>query len=76
MVSPVLFDVLGLVVQPVRARLGDVLVLREGHPARPLVVMRRLRDDWRPVALGTPATVALSALEADGILRRRCGRAD
>jgi hypothetical protein len=68
---PYVFDVEVAMMHPLRARAGDVLVVRPGHPERPVVVVRRDSDGWRPVVVGPPNYGALVGLEIDGVIRAR-----
>lgn len=68
---PYVYDVLVPMLHPVRARVGDRLVVRPGHPDRPVVVVRREGDGWVPVVIGPPNFGALIGLELDGVIRER-----
>jgi hypothetical protein len=55
---------------PVRARAGDVLVVRPGHATRAVVVMRdEGAAGWQPVVVASPDYGALVALEGAGVIR-------
>lgn len=60
--------VLSPVVHPVAAREGDVLVVRPGHPTRPIAVVRFLFGAWQFVRSGPPNYGAIVGLELDGVL--------
>jgi hypothetical protein len=66
--SVYLFSVQQPMIHPVPARAGDGLVVRVGHPTRPIVVVRRLDGKWRPVRVGPPNYGALIGLEEDGVI--------
>jgi hypothetical protein len=70
---PFLFDVDVAMMHPIRARAGDVLVVRPGHATRAVVVMR---DDgaagWQPVVVASADYGALVALEGAGVIRSQC----
>jgi hypothetical protein len=68
---PYVYDVLVAMMHPVRARVGDRLVVRPGHPERPVVVVRRAGDEWVPVVVGPPNYGALIGLELDGVIAAR-----
>jgi hypothetical protein len=68
---PYVYDVTTTMMHPVRARVGDRLVVRPGHLDRPVVVVRRDGDGWRPVVVGPPNYGALVGLEIDGVIRSR-----
>ena len=60
---------------PVRAAVGDRLVVRPGHPERPIAVMRLIDGEWRPIRVGPPNYGALILREDDGIIRQRLSAA-
>ncbi len=62
------YDVHVEMLHPVRARPGCRLVVRPGHPERPVVVVQRTADGWAPVRLGPPNYGALVGLETDGAI--------
>jgi hypothetical protein len=67
----VIFDVVGDIIAPLLAREGDALVVRPGHPERPIVLVRQSQDGtWYPVRLGPVVPDAYRALEFAGLLRR------
>ncbi|WP_353268587.1 hypothetical protein [Gemmatimonas sp.] len=67
-----LYDVLVDMIHPVRAHVGDRLVVRPGHPLRPVVVMALDQEgDWQPARLGPPNYGALIGLEIDGVISLR-----
>jgi hypothetical protein len=68
---PYVYDVLVPMLHPVRARVGDRLVVRPGHLERPVVVVRRDGTGWRPVVIGPANYGALIGLELDGVIRER-----
>lgn len=68
---PYVYDVVVDLLHPVRARVGDRLVVRPGHPERPVVVVRRDGTEWHPVVIGPPNYGALIGLELDGVIRER-----
>lgn len=70
MLRPYLYDVLVPMLHPVRARVGDRLVVRPGHE-RPVVVVRRGPEGWAPIAVGPPNYGALIGMEYDGVIRER-----
>lgn len=47
-------DVLLHLIHPVRALPEDMLVVRPGHPERPIVVSRHVNGCMRPVRIGPP----------------------
>jgi hypothetical protein len=63
------FDVLTHLLFPVRARPADMLVVRPGHPTRPIVVSRLIDGVMRPVRLGPPDYRGLVMLERAGVIR-------
>jgi hypothetical protein len=64
------YDVLVTMIHPVQAHPGDRLVVRPGHPTRPVVVMALDPEgDWQPARLGPPNYGALIGLELDGVIR-------
>lgn len=67
------YDVHCHMLHPVRARPGDMLVVRPGHPTRPIVVSRMIDGCMRPVAGGPPNYGALLVLEDDGVIRLHPG---
>jgi len=71
MPMPYVYDVTMTMMHPVRARIGDRLVVRPGHPDRPVVVVRRDGAGWHPVVIGPPNYGALIGLELDGVIRSR-----
>lgn len=66
--EPYVYDVQVEMLHPVRASAGDRLVVRPGHPTRPLVVVRLLGHVWRAVRVGPPNFGALIGLCDDGAL--------
>ncbi len=67
----VIFDVVGDIIAPLLAREGDALVVRTGHPERPIVLVRQSEDGtWYPVRLGPIVPDAYRALEIAGLLRQ------
>ena len=68
---PYVYDVLVPMLHPVRARVGDRLVVRPGHAERPVVVVRREGAGWAPVVIGPPNYGALVGLELDGVIAAR-----
>lgn len=70
---PFLYDVLIPMLHPVPARAGDRIVVRPGHPERPVVVVRLLSGQWEPVVIGPPNFGALLGLECDDVIRLRHG---
>lgn len=62
-----LYDVLVDMLHPVRARPGDVLVVRPGHE-RPICVVRRIGERWRLVRIGPPNFGALILSEDNGVI--------
>lgn len=65
---PYVYDVHVEMLHPVRAKPGHRLVVRPGHPKRPVVVVQRAGDDWEPVRLGPPNYGALIAHEEAGVI--------
>lgn len=66
------YDVLVTMIHPVQAHPGDRLVVRPGHPTRPVVVMALDPEgDWQPARVGPPNYGALIGLELDGVIRLR-----
>lgn len=63
------FLVLCPILHPVAARNGEMLVVRPGHPDRPIVVMHLTSDGWRPVRVGPPNYGAVICREDDGVIR-------
>lgn len=53
---------------PVRARAGDVLIVRPWSEARPIVVIRKRGDRWRCIRIGPPNFGALIGLDLDGVI--------
>lgn len=70
-----LYDVLSPMMHPVQAVTGDVILVRPGHPERPIVVMRSMLGGWRPVRGGPPNYGAILVQEDDGIIRWRASAA-
>jgi hypothetical protein len=68
---PYVYDVMVPMMHPVRARVGDRLVVRPGHAERPVVVVRYGAAGWYPVRLGPPNYGALIGLEMDGVITAR-----
>lgn len=66
-----MYDVHVEMLHPVRARPGDMLVVRPGHPERPVIVMEGAGTKWRPVRIGPPNYGALIGLEDDGAITLR-----
>lgn len=62
------YDVNCHMLHPVMAREGDVLVVRPGHPTRPIVVSRMIDGLMRPVLIGPPNYGALLLLEDEGVI--------
>lgn len=62
------YDVHCHMLHPVRARPGDMLVVRPGHPTRPIVVSRLVRGHMRPVEVGPPNYGYLLVLEDEGVI--------
>jgi hypothetical protein len=67
------YDVHCHMMHPVRARRGDILVVRPGHPTRPIVVSRVVDGVRRPVRVGPPNYGALLVLEDDGVISENVG---
>ena len=67
-----LFDVLIPIIGPVRAEPGQRIVVRPGHPTRPVVVVTLDPEgDWQPICVGRwdPAVrAAIAALAAAGVI--------
>lgn len=63
------YDVLLHLILPVRALPDDMLVVRPGHPERPIVVSRSIGGCMRPVRIGPPDYSALLKLEQAGAIR-------
>lgn len=67
-VEPYRYVVNSPMLHPVVACSGDVLVVRPGHPTRPLAVVRHVKGRWRLVRLGPPNFGAIVGLECDGVV--------
>jgi hypothetical protein len=64
------YDVHVEMLHPVRASIGDRLIVTPGHE-RPVVVVRRVHGTWEPVRVGPPNYGAIVGLEADGAVTQR-----
>lgn len=71
MFEPYVYDVHVEMLHPVRAKPGDRLIVRPGHPERPVVVVRRTGDDWEPVRVGPPNYGALIDHAESGVISQR-----
>lgn len=72
-----LYVVLIAVLHPVTARVGDRIVVRPGHPCRPVVVVRRAaNNEWEPIAVGPPHLDAIVRMEAEGVISLVCEQGD
>jgi hypothetical protein len=69
-----LYDVHCHMLHPVRARKGDILVVRPGHATRPIVVSSLVDGVMRPVRIGPPNYGALLLLEDEGVISLCPGR--
>ncbi|WP_461411758.1 hypothetical protein [Gemmatimonas sp.] len=69
--EPYVYDVHVEMLHPVRAKPGHRLIVRPGHPERPVVVVRRTGNDWEPVRLGPPSFDAIAVMCRDGALSQR-----
>ena len=56
------------VAHPVRARPGDVIRVRPGHPRAAVAVWRYERNRWIRIRVGPPNYGALIVQEYDGII--------
>ncbi len=66
--EPYVYDVHVEMLHPVRAKPGDRLVVRPGHPERPVVVVRGAGPHWHPVTIGPPNYGAFLGLIDAGVL--------
>ena len=71
MLEPYVYDVHVEMLHPVRAKPGRRVIVRPGHPERPVVVVRRVGEAWEPERLGPPNYGALLALIESGVLTQR-----
>lgn len=69
--QPYVYDVHVEMLHPVRAKPGNLLIVRPGHPERPVVVMEGAKTAWHPIRIGPPNYGALVGLEQDGAITLR-----
>ena len=69
--EPYVYDVHVEMLHPVRAKPGHRLVVRPGHAERPILVMERTPDGWKPLRIGPPNFGTIVSLCDDGALSQR-----